>query len=717
LDTTFSEGQLRRCGNVSASETMEIAQASASFPLLREDLVLHQAGEDIARGRGLVLEDRLRGLYFRLPAAAADIIRYWNLGTAEKIAQSAGTDVGNVQELAQFFSMNRLLIEPVAGVGSLIGEHVARRRSHYDSAVHSYLFFRIPLFDPTTMLDRLLPLARYLVSWPVIAVICLLGVTGFYFATRQWDKFATTLVSFTTPGGLLIHALTLVGLKVFHELGHGLVARAFRCRVDMMGIAFMVLAPMLYTEINDAWRLRDRRQRLLIAAAGVLTEFALAALALFAWAFLPDGVLRSTAYFVAVTAVVASLVVNLSPFMRFDGYHMLADALGLYNLGPRAFKLANWKVRQLLFGVEEEAPELLSQRLRRFMIAFAWATMLYRLLLFFGIALLVYHLFPKIIGIAAASIEIAYFIVLPVVREVGSWNMRRLISTRRFLMNAGLAALVILGLLLPLDRHAHVPAILVPQQEAWLYPPESALISKVLVQHGQKVRKDDLLFVLYSDELEYQLATARMRLDLVAARLRRAAGDPMERAQRGVLEREFAVLGDEIAGLVARADRLQVRSPSDGWISEIPDGLSTGVSVGVEDLLAHVAGAGAFKVEGLAAEAEALRLKNGATGVFVAESGMYPPVDVLLQDVGTPGAFGARQQYLSSLAGGPVLMERLPDGDVKSVGAVLPVTFKTDATDFRQVVRGTVSVDAEPVSFASIVLRRVASVALRESGF
>ena len=33
------------------------------------------------------------------------------------------------------------------------------------------------------------------------------------------------------------------------------------CQVPAMGIALMVMVPMLYTDVSDAWRLKDRRKR------------------------------------------------------------------------------------------------------------------------------------------------------------------------------------------------------------------------------------------------------------------------------------------------------------------------------------------------------------------------------------------------------------------------------------------------------------------------
>lgn len=67
-----------------------------------------------------------------------------------------------------------------------------------------------------------------------------------------------------------------------------------------MGIAFLVMWPVLHTDTNEVWKLTSKRQRLAIGAAGMLSELALAAVALMAWNLLSDtptfGPLRSGAF-------------------------------------------------------------------------------------------------------------------------------------------------------------------------------------------------------------------------------------------------------------------------------------------------------------------------------------------------------------------------------------------------------------------------------------
>lgn len=85
--------------------------------------------------------------------------------------------------------------------------------------------------------------------------------------------------------------------------------------------------------------------------------------------------------------------------MRFDAYFLLSDAVGMPNLHERAFAIARWWLRERLFGFDEAPPEVFTPRRQCWLIVFAFATWLYRLVLFFGIALLVYHAFFKALGL------------------------------------------------------------------------------------------------------------------------------------------------------------------------------------------------------------------------------------------------------------------------------------------------------------------------------
>ena len=223
-------------------------------------------------------------------------------------------------------------------------------------------------------------------------------LAGMWGVSRSWDAFTATLVDMLSWEGLAAYGLTLAAVKTLHEFGHGVTAKRYGCRVPTMGVAFLVLWPVAYTDTNEVWKLTRRDQRLKVAAAGIATELTIAVWAMLAWVWLPDGPLRAMAFLLATTTWVSTVLINASPFMRFDGYFLLSDFLQMPNLHARAFALARWDLRERLFALGEPAPEHFPAA-RRGLILFAWATWIYRLVLFLGIAALVYHFFIKALGI------------------------------------------------------------------------------------------------------------------------------------------------------------------------------------------------------------------------------------------------------------------------------------------------------------------------------
>ncbi len=694
--------------------------ADFAVPKLRPDLRLYDAGEDISGAPGAIIEDPLRAKFFRMPGRATEMLPAWNLGKAGLIMQSTGATLAEIEKLFQFLEVNRLLQKPAGGFDALLRERDGGDQGLLKRILHGYLFFRVPLFDPTRFLNAFLPQARLLALPVVINAILFAGLVGLYFSFRQWDNFVASFASAISLEGAALFGVTLVILKIFHELGHAFVARHYGCRVPLIGVAFMVLTPMFFTEVSDAWRLKNRHERLRIAAAGVCIELLIACLAFFAWAFFPDGALRQAAFFVATTAWMTSVFVNLSPFMRFDGYHILGDLLGMYNHGPRAMALACWRIRKAVLGISEDPPEFLPRGLTRGLIGFAFGTMIYRATLFAGIALLVYHMFPKIFGIPLAAVEVIFFIALPIWREVSSWRaygLRNLMQSIRLRMNMVFAVAAALLVCLPLDRSVSIPAVLMASDEAWLFTPENAAIAEVLTSDGAQVHKGDALLRLRSSQLEAEWEVTKQELAVADAKLRQTLDSQRALASLQSLEREKRALETKLRGLLNRRERLLLRAPVNGRVNAMLGRLKPGEPVGPADPLLHVAGTGPGQIIGLANERDAMRLEVGSDVRFISEDGAVGAVAASIGHFGIPGGSGPVYDYLSAASGGPITMARKSDGMMAPAIAVLPVAMSTGATAPARVIRGTVVADASGISLAQVVLGRVATILRRESGF
>ena len=696
------------------------------LPPLRADLRLLPAAPDDDGSPMWVLFDPLRNRYFQLDLRGLRVLRQWRTGAAPETVAAAAADRGvevdarDVDGLAQFLLANGLTeASTPEDTARLTKQHAQGRTRWYQFVLHRYLFIRIPLVRPDPFLARNLHRVRFLGSRAVRLGVLGLGAIGILLALRQWEAFASTFVGFLNWQGVVWYILALIGVKTVHELAHAFVAHHHGCRVPSMGVAFLVLFPVLYTDATDTWRLSRGRDRLTVALAGVSAEIAIALLATFAWSFLPPGGLRDAAFFVATTSWVTSLLINLTPFMRFDGYHALSDFWGIHNLQPRAFDLARWQLRETLFGFGEPPPESFRPRRRRLLVAYAFATWLYRLVLFLGIALLVYHLTFKVLGVLLFVLEIGWFIGRPILQEIVAMARRPLRWNRPTLRTLLIAGLLVAALFVPWRSTVPLPAVLDAATHARVYPPEAGRVAAVPVSVGDSVKAGDILLRLEKPLLQLEAQKARERQDLIRARLDRRAGSGRDLAAEEVLRKRLAEQRMRLEGLRERQGELVVRSPVDGVVKRRAE-LQVGQWVGREQLLAELVGTTGVDVIAYVREQARWRVRVGATGVFIPNDGVHEALDVRVTQVEDVGAKRLEHDLLANQYGGPLPVRnaqgrrdlRLAEGTYQ---VRLAVQGEPGIPDWR--VRGRASIQAPAESLAGRFLRYAASVLIRESGF
>ncbi|OUW81141.1 MAG: hypothetical protein CBD74_08730 [Saprospirales bacterium TMED214] len=696
------------------------------LPAMRADLRLFKGSGEADGSPMWMLFDPVRNRYFHLHVRGLRVLRHWRTGaTPEEIAESASdhgveVDAEDVTGVARFLVSNGLTEARTSADSARLEEQWSQNRTHwYQWLLHRYLFIRVPLVRPDPFLARNLNRVRFIGSRLFAKLTLLLGLIGIILALRQWDAFTGTFMRFLNWEGVAWFALALIGVKTAHELGHAFVARHFGCRVPSMGVAFLVLFPVLYTDATDTWRIANPRDRLQVALAGVKTELAIALLATFAWSFLPSGGLRDAVFFLATTSWVTSLLINISPFMRFDGYHALSDVWGIHNLQPRAFELARWQLRETLFGFGEAPPEIFRPRRRRLLVTYAVATWIYRFFLFLGIALLIYHFAFKALGIVLFFIEIGWFIVRPVLQEMSTvirhqwgWNKR---VVRTIIVSA-----FILGLLLvPWRSTLPLPAVLEASSYSRVHPPEPARIVSVSVSSGDDVAKGDVLVDLEKPSLTMEVEKARHRIAVIQARLDRRAGSFQDLASEGTLRRQLAEQRVRLSGLQERIAALVVRSPLAGKVASLAD-LSPGQWMGRDQLLAEVIGQTGIQVTAYVSEQQRSRIQVGAEGRFISDDGTHQAVNVKVVAVEEMGSDRLSHLSLASTYGGPLAVkqngaEGAPALEEGVYRVRLVATERHIATAWQ--LSGRASIEAPAESLLGRFFRYAAAVLIRESGF
>ncbi|MDI2146171.1 biotin/lipoyl-binding protein [Pseudomonas sp. ITA] len=701
---------------------------SLLLPPLRQELLLTPGAPLIDGSPGYILSDPLRSLFFQLGALEQRILQLWQLRDPTVIHASLMKDGLNAPEAAaaletfhRFVVAQGLLRETGANaVAEKLRQRAATRRSWWHWLLEHYLFVRIPLVHPGAFLRRTLPWVAPL--WSPLGVVVLfgLGLSGVLLVTQRWDSFVDDFSSLASPEGLMAYLCALMFVKCLHEAGHAYTATRFGCRVPTMGVSLLVMLPVLYTDTSSAWRLRSRRQRMLIDSAGILAELSVAAVALFLWSFLPEGPLRTVAFVLATTSLATTVLVNASPFMRFDGYFLLLDAVGIPNLAPRAFALLRWRLREWLFALREPPPESLPSRTVHFMIAYGMLTLIYRTSLYIGIALVVYHTFFKALGIALFIVEVVVFLIRPMVAELREWRLRRgaiLASPRTPMILAGL--LVLLGLsFLPLDRSMNVPAVLAPVGNQAVVTGEPAMVTRVFVRNGDLVKTGQLLMELSSPALDLEEQQSQIRIAQFARQIARGVADEKDRASLMVLKSNLLAERDRLAGLMRRKAALAPRATLDGQVVDQPKNLGPGVWTGGQAPLLRIITPQDYDVRAYVPEDAGWRLSAGVTGMFVSDDGTAASWRVRLDEVGAIAVSHLDQPMLASRFDGPIAVKHATDHELvpeKPMLVLRLVTKHGDVGGIPRPILGRVSLPAEGESLAASLWRAVARVLVRES--
>lgn len=697
-----------------------------ALPALREDLRIAPAAPNRDGSPAWTLHDAAANRFFRIGFLEFAFLSRWRAGgdPAALLAQvrretPLAAEPAQLAALDAFLRSQQLVrADGADDIARLVKAAAAARTSPAAWLLHHYLFFRVPLVHPQRFLARTLPAVGWVYSRGFAIATVVAALLGLMLAARQWDTFTHSLGASFGLDGLLGWIGALLVAKTLHELGHAYTATREGLRVSQMGIAFVVLWPMPYTDTGEAWKLADRGRRFRVAAAGIAAEFALAAWATLAWSLTSDGDLKSALFFLATTSWLLTLAVNASPFMRFDGYFLLSDALDLPNLHERSGALARAWLRRLLLGWDEPDPEVMSPRLRRGLVAFALVTWLVRLTVFVAIALAVYHFFFKLLGIVLFVVEIAWFIGRPVLQEMRVWRARRG-ETRMSRRIGAVLVLLVAGVALAWPWRLPVRA------EGWLHAERQQLVYSPLparvaqVREPGPVRAGELLALLDAPDVRGRAAQSAATVDALARSLDQTIGRADGHERRATIAEQLAQAVAEHDAQRAELKRLELRAAFDGVLGDRDPQVQPGAWVNASQPIAMLHAPDSWVVDALIDQHAIDRLREGATARFHRRGRWEPPLAAQVVAIDGSRAQSLPHPMLAAEHGGRLPTVRLPDGQLAPRDGVYRVRLRVDlpAGTTMPVALGTAVIDAEPRSLLRDWTTLIAAVMVRESGF
>lgn len=607
----------------------------------------------------------------------------WDAACAE--AGDAGASISQ-HELVQLVSAlhaNDLLQTQVSpDAGEVFERFERQRKAKFKQNWLNLMSLRLPLFHPDAWFDRQTGLARALFSAPVALLWLALVTPAAVLGAQHWHELTENLSDrVLSASNLVLLWFVYPVVKAIHEWAHGLAVKARGGTVREIGLLFIIFTPVPYVDATSSYGFTSKWARAQVAAAGIMAELALGAVAVYVWLAAEPGLVTAVAYNVILIAGVSTLVVNGNPLMRYDGYFIATDLLELPNLAQRAQQYWVSLSDRWLFGARDAEPPLASTRGERWLLALYGAVApVYRLLVTVGLIWFVASQY-LLVGAVMALMAAWQSLVMPVwkawrhLAEGGSLARRRGVAKRRAaLLLAGVLAL--LGLV-PLPFYSVHQGVVWLPDEALVRADAAGQISAVQAAPGSAVARGAALLKIDNLPLQAELTQAASALAQTEAKLRSA--EVAEPARAIPLRSELAARRQRYDEARARVAALHVAAGIAGrWVPDAPTEL-TGRAVKRGELLGYlVAGpADRVRVAVTQEDADLVQRRVHAVQVWLTQR-PHARLDARVRREVPGGGFELVSAALGSTAGGEIGVDPSKEGGKHSLRRVFDLELQLD---------------------------------------
>lgn len=431
---------------------------------------------------------------------------------------------------------------------------VSRRR-------HALTWLQIPLLQGGPWLDPLTAACGWIFRPVVACAAALLGGLAILIVVANHEAWLRDVRLILTPWGWCQLAIIWVGLKVLHELGHAIASRRFGAEVGEMGIAWVLVAPVAFVDLTDSYRIASKWQRMAVALGGVYVEATLAALAVLFWNLSEVPAAQRFWVTVATSAGVSSLLFNLNPLMRFDGYFALTDFLEHPNLARDAQAAFRRVARWILFGDRSaDTPQGFG------LSAYGAAIALYRLAVLGGLCLAAAKLYGMV-GLAIATLLVAGIAAKWLNQAVGAVRAYARQRPSALVRAAWVSAacgvpIVVISACMPAWTDGY-PAVIEYTDDSPIRVRTAGFVTEVTAHEGQQVKAGEVLLVLENHPLRARLEVARVQWE--AERARERLSRQTQQAALAKSQRDgAAALESRVEALERELDALTIRAPRAG---------------------------------------------------------------------------------------------------------------------------------------------------------
>lgn len=556
----------------------------------------------VFRGQvGYVLQNRITGRFYRVSESAHYFAGLMDgARTVQELCDATNAALGEdtlsqdhvIELLGKLYSAEALQTDASFDSAELFERRVQHQRAQWLSRIKNPLAIRLPLFDPDKLLERLLPLGRFLFSRFGAWIWLLMVSLGLLLAVTHWTEISRdTTIELLSPQNLFLLGLCYPFIKALHELGHGLATRVWGGEVHETGIILMALIPLPYVDASTASAFPEKRRRMLVGAAGIMVEVFLAVLALLLWLNTEPGLIHSLAYNTMLIGGVSTLLFNGNPLLRFDGYYVLSDAIGMPNLATRSNRYLGYLIQRYLFGIGNLTSPATAPDERRWLASYGILAYLYRLVILVAIILFVAETYP-IVGMMIAFWATVTQLVMPIVKHAKFILTAPRLERRRIRAISTSSALLLFATVflfaVPVPLSTMAEGVVVPPDHSELRAGSDGVITRLVAKPDAQVAEGELLIETEDPFLQVRLQIMEARLRELTTRLS-TLRIGREQVKADMLEDEIKLLQAELDRTREQADSLLIRSPAAGIFLLEQPGDMPGRFVSQGDRLGYVA--------------------------------------------------------------------------------------------------------------------------------
>jgi putative peptide zinc metalloprotease protein len=626
-----------------------------------------------------VLEDRVSRRVHRFNPEAYYIVglmtghrsvqEIWEAAAA-RFGDDAPTQDETIRLLGQLHMAELLQTEVAPDVAELLRRARKGKPKIWQQNLRSPLAMRFPLIDPDRLLERWQPFYRGLFGWGGALLWLVVVATAALAAASHWqaltENFSDRVLA---PQNLLLLGLIFPAVKLLHEFGHACATKAWGGEVHEMGVMLLVLMPIPYMDASAASAFPQTRRRVLVGAAGMLVEVFIAALALFLWLEAQPGLFRAALYNVMLIAGVSTVVFNINPLLRFDGYYILADLIQIQNLRQRGQQYLANLVERRLFGVNAPQIEATPSE-RAWFVGYTIASFVYRMFIVLAIALFIATEY-MIVGVLLALWAIAASVVYPVLK--GLWylffgarlhrNRLRAVLTSS-LVAAGCVALLFLA---PAPYWTAAEGVISVPDDAHVRAGADGFVRRIDAQPAGFVRRGSALLSVEDPQLLTRIVVLEAQLRLLELQVQ--AELQAERVRWEIAREALKAAREELEHARARQKELTILSPTSGQFvlaaaaQDLPERY---VRKGEE--LGYVVPPATMRARVLVAQEDIDHVRTRTEGVRVKLAGrLYDTFEARILREVPQASNQVVNPAMSSLGGGRVALDPQEGGKLKAL--------------------------------------------------